>query len=223
MKFRIFVAVACFRPGRAKDLSAPLYGTYLYIGNETCVIRTKVLRSRKEIKGQFNMAQNLILYVSYIFRFSEIFFVKYYEVDPTDLRETEKSCNSHENGPADCHICDVKLSCRSDKHWHQTTQYFYLYSYVAPITTNTLSVGLPDRGHLWAKVSCISNFTVYNPTMARVWDTPSFKVFFVARTEQYIDTKIHTIIQHASHIFRHFFGHFQGGVPQRKRKKHKIG
>ena len=44
------------------------------------------------------------------------FFVKYYEVDPTDLRETKKSCNTHENGPANCHICDVKLCCGSDKH-----------------------------------------------------------------------------------------------------------
>jgi len=46
----------------------------------------------------------------------QFFFVNYYEADPTDLRETEKSCNSHENCPADCHICDVKLCCRSDKH-----------------------------------------------------------------------------------------------------------
>ena len=134
------------------------------------------------------MAKNLVLYVSYIFRFSEILFVKYYEVDPTDLRETEKSCNSHENGPADCHICDVKLCCRSDKHCDQTTEYFYLY--VAPIQTNKLPVGLPDSGNLWTKGSGISNFSMHDSTMARVWDALSFTVLFLARTEQCFDVKI---------------------------------
>jgi hypothetical protein len=65
------------------------------------------------------MAQNLVLYEPHIFHLIEIFFVRYfryYEVGPTDLREAEQSCNSHENGPADGHICDVKLCCRSDKH-----------------------------------------------------------------------------------------------------------
>jgi len=164
------------------------------------------------------MLQNLALCVSYIFRFREIFFfVKYYEFDPTDLHETGNSCNSQESGPDDCHVCDVKLCCRSDKHWDQTTEYFYLY--VAPILTNTLSVGLPDTGHLWTKGSGISNFTLHDPTMARVSDTTSFTVFFSENWIILQCKKIYTITPHACYMFRHFSAIFREVFDKEKLKK----
>ena len=110
-----------------------------------------------------------------------------------------------------------KLCCRNDKHWDQTTEYFYLY--VAPILTTTLSVGLPDRGHLWTKGSGISNFTVHDPIMARVWGTPRFTVFFCC-CENGTILRCKNIYNHKARVLHvsAFFDHFQGVVRQRKRK-----